>query len=300
MRIIEVGDSPLGMALRQEPPLLAVALSKEAALALIDPLSLALLPRRIQTDGGPEDVEFSADGRQLFATSERDGTVAAFDVESGSRLGDALHFPATPRKLLRSPDGKRLFVLLFSDPGAMAVVDLSEWKVEATLPVPRFPRDMAVTAEGDRLLVGGFDENDIAVFDLQRLQRVDTINAGDTGFAIATHPTEPYVYLPLTMDDAVLVYDYRRRRRIASVRVGESPVQASFTPDGRFLYVLNNASNNVVKLDTQTQKPLLRLPSGLDPQDSIFFAASEPERALDRALLASSAAVAVLAARRAP
>jgi YVTN family beta-propeller protein len=268
---IPVGKSPFGLALRADPPLLAVANSQAANATLIDPVTLEALPRDISTGMGPEDVAFSRDGRFLFAAGYYDKVVTITDVETGERVGDSISFTAIPRRLLPSRDGRRLFVLLNSDPGAVAVVDLESRAVTANVPVGPFPSDLVLTPDGSRLLVASFDGNSVTVVDLASLAPVDTLSM-DTGYGLVAHPTKPLLYSMVSFDDQVLVFDYGTRQAGASIAVGAWPTYSVITPDGRFLYVVCRDANNVVKVDTEAGEALLRIATGMTPQAAALFA----------------------------
>jgi DNA-binding beta-propeller fold protein YncE len=248
-----------------------VANSQTTNATLIDPVALDVLPRKVSTAMGPEDVAFSNDGRFLFATGYYEKVVTIADVETGERVGEPISFTATPRRLLPSRDGRRLFVLLHSDPGAVAVVDLESRAVTANVPVGPFPSDLVLTPDGLRLLVASFDGNSVTVIDLASLAPVDTL-AMDTGYGLVAHPTKTLLYSMVSFDDQVLVFDYRTRQPGAAITVGAWPTYSAITPDGRFLYVVNRDSNNVVKVDTEAGEALLRIATGMTPQAAVLFA----------------------------
>lgn len=274
VKTIPVGKSPYGLALRRQQPLLVVANAQESNATLIDPVALDVLPRKIATAMGPEDVTFSRDGRLLFATSYYEKVVTMSDVATGERVGEPISFEATPRRLLLSGDGRRLLVLLNAQPGAVAIVEIETGKVVGTVPVGPFPSDLALTPDGGRLLVASFDGNSVTVVDLAALKAVDTL-AMETGYGLVVHPSKPLLYSMVSFDDQVLVFDYGVRQAVGSITVGGWPTYSAITSDGRFLYVVNRDSNNVVKVDTAAADAVLRIAVGMTPQAAVLFEAGD-------------------------
>jgi len=207
----------------------------------------------------------------LFATSFYDKVVTASDVETGERVGAPIAFDGTPRRLLASRDGRRLFVLLHGESGAVAALDVAARTVTGTVKVGPFPSDLVLTPDGTRLLVASFDASSVAVVDVASLAVVDTL-AMDTGYGLVVHPTRPLLYSMVSFDDTVQVFDYAARQAGAAIPVGSWPTYSAITPDGRYLYVVNRESNNVVKVDTAAGAAVLRIATGVEPQAAVLFA----------------------------
>ncbi len=270
VKIISVGRSPQGIALRARDPLVAVANAKSRFASLIDPVRLDALPDTLPTGMGPEDVAFSADGTTLFATSYYDKTVTFTDVRSRAPAGLPLAFEKIPRQLLLSADGTELFVRLHHEQGAIVVVDPASRAVRATIPVGPYPTDMALTPDHKRLLVPSFDASKIAVIDVASNAVVDNL-ALDAAAGIAVHPFKPLLYSMQNFDGAVIVANYETRQPVATVDVGGAPVSGVVTPDGRFLYAVNNESGNVAKIDTDTNTVVVRIAVGAEASAAVLF-----------------------------
>lgn len=275
-RVIPVGTSPQSLALRHTNPLVAVANSGESSVSLIDPKTLTAEPMTVSVGRGPEDVAFSRDGRWLFATSYYDRTVTVTDLVTRRQARKPLSFSETPRRLLPSPDGHTLFVSLHGKPlskdrrSALAAVDIAAWRVSKTVPTGDFPTDLVLMPGGKSLVMTNFQMDTATVFDIASFTVVDQYHF-EMGNALLVHPTKPLFYSMLDFDGEVLVYDYVERRKLTSIPVGEGTTRSALTAEGRFLYVVNHESNNVVKLDTETNTPLLRIAVGSGPEDAVIL-----------------------------
>lgn len=270
VRIIPVGRSPQSLALRRKNPLVAVANSGASSVTLIDPKALTAEPVTVPVGRGPEAVAFSRDGRWLFATSYYDRTVTVTDLATQRQVREPLSFSGRPRRLLASPDGRTLFVLLNDNPGALAAVDIAAWQVSKTIPTDIFPTDIVLMPDGRSFVVTSSDMNTATVVDAASLTVVEGYQL-DTDAGLLIHPTRPLFYSISSFDAQVVVYDYAARRTVTSIAVGQWPTRSALTADGRFLYVVNNESNNVVKVDTETNTPLLRIAVGSGPEDAVIL-----------------------------
>ncbi len=291
VKVLHVGSTPQGIALRTNPPLIAVANSKARFLSLIDPIARETLPEQIPTGFGPEAVAFSADGTQLFATNYYDRTVTVSAVDTRALVGDPIAFEGTPRHLLLSPDGKYMLALLHDEVGQLAVIDVATRRVERTVPAGRFPNSLVFSPDGKRLFVGSFDTGTATVVDVATWAPGTTFRI-ESGMGLNVHPTKPLLYNMLNFDGEVLVFDYAAEQVVTKIAVGGSPTQSPMTADGRFLYVVNSEASNLVKVDTESNTTALRIAVGADPQAAVIF---EPAHA-SLGAPAIAAAVAIAAA----
>ncbi|MFQ5513961.1 MAG: cytochrome D1 domain-containing protein [Myxococcota bacterium] len=270
IRVLPVGLFPQGLALRSDPPLLAVASSHSGSVSLIDPLTLEVVRKEIRVGRFPTGLAFSTDGGRLYVANYDGRSVSVIDVARGEVLGEAIDVPGKPLRLAISGQGRQLFVLLHQKAGGVAVVDTATQAVTRTIAVDPFPSDLALRPGGKRLFVASFNGDSVAEIDLESLETTRVLDI-DTGHGLLVHPTRPLLYSLVSFDDEVLVYDYERGHEVARIPVGQSPVYSALTPDGRFLYVVNSSDSNLMKIDTETNRVLLRIAVGVEPADAICF-----------------------------
>ena len=266
IKIIPVGDSPVGIAARRDPPLLAVANSTGGRITFIDPVSLEIV-RHAEVEDIPEHVVFSPDGKLLFVNLPRMKYVAVIDPDAGV-VRDKIATEGKPKRLAVSPDGRRLYILLHTKEGGVAVADVATRTVQTVVPTGGFPTDFALSRDGKRLVVASFNDDDVTVIDAESLKPIATWPVG-TGFGVILHPTQPIAYSMESFDDSVRVINYETGAAIASIEPGQFPTYSAIAPDGRVLYVVNEDSQNVTLIDTQTNQRIDRVAVGNAPANAV-------------------------------
>jgi len=265
---VPVGDAPGALAARVTPPLVAVANSAAKRVTFVDPLQLAVV-RTVALRDIPEFLAFSPDGTLLFATLPKSKSIAVIDADSG-RLRDPLRVKQEPKRLAVSPDGHDLYVSQHARTGGVAVLDVRTGRLDGTLPSGAFPVDLALSRDGLHLLTANFDDDTITVIDTIGARKIATWRV-DTGLGLLVHPTKPLAYSLASFDNDVVVLDYDTGEVITTLPSGEFPTRGAITPDGRSLYVVNQRSNDVVKVDTASNQVVRRFDVGSEPTDVVII-----------------------------
>jgi YVTN family beta-propeller protein len=183
--------------------------------------------------------------------------------------GPPIALEKKPGAVAISPDGSRLYVAIRDDPGAVWAINTATRAVEASAQVGKFPSDLALSADGSRLVSASFDDDTVTVIDPSNFTVLATYNI-DTGTGIVLHPKKPVVYSMDGFNNTIAVLDYQTGADLPSISCGSAPTYSTITPDGRFLYVVNEESDNLVKIDTETGQPLLRIAVGNQPVDAVI------------------------------
>src|SRR3954468_14465594 len=210
----------------------------------------------------------------VFSYSQRFG-VAQFErvikVPPPSNAPTPQNFPPTntkkiawPDRLAVSPDGKRLLVPLnLAD--AAAIVDTASGAVRY-VKTGDYPYGAAILPDGKTGLVSNEAPGTVSVVDLDRGEKVKDIQVGahlSHPEAIALDPKAPRAYVTVTNSDQVAVIDTKdlKVERTLSVErpegLGAAPVDAAVTPDGGFLLVANEGTDEIAVF----QLPGGRLPA---------------------------------------
>ncbi|MEO8604124.1 MAG: beta-propeller fold lactonase family protein [bacterium] len=270
VEVLKMPDSPFALTVcaAKPSPLVAVSNSTASRVTFIDATSLEIVGTATVSKG-PEFVACSPDGTRLYATSPYDKTISIVDVAARAPAGKPIAFERKPGAIAVAPDGRRLYVLMRDEDGAVLALNAATGAVEATAAVGKFPSDMAVSADGSRIVAASFDDSTVTVVDTASFKVLGTYPLA-TGTGLLLHPYKPLVYSMVGFEDAVAVLDYETGKEIASFECSKGPTYSAITRDGRYLYVVNEDSDNVVKLDTETGKALLRIAVGEEPADAVI------------------------------
>jgi YVTN family beta-propeller protein len=113
---------------------------------------------------GPEGIDVSPNGREIWSAHSRDGGVSIIDVASKKVVHTIDAGTKRSNRVKVTPDGK--FALLSDvDAGELVVVDVAKRSVAKRLPVGKQPEGVLITPDGSRAFVAVNGDNAIAVVD---------------------------------------------------------------------------------------------------------------------------------------
>jgi len=128
---------------------------------------------------GPEGIDLSPDGREVWAANSGDGGVSIVEVSS-KKVVQTLDVKTKHSNRLRfTPDGK---LVLISDPAGneLVVVDAASRKERKRIHIGRNPQGIVVAPDGSRAYVALSGENKVAVLDLKTLEVIGQIATGNS------------------------------------------------------------------------------------------------------------------------
>jgi YVTN family beta-propeller protein len=132
---------------------------------------------QVAVGAGPEGLDQSPDGRELWVAHSRDGGISIIDVPSskvthtfdaGTKRSNRLKFTA---------DGQFVLVSDLSG-GELVIIDARKRAVRSRVKLGRSPTGILVDPAGGRAYVACSGENHIAVVDLKSLSVARTIGTG--------------------------------------------------------------------------------------------------------------------------
>ena len=126
---------------------------------------------------GPEALDLSPDGRELWTAHSRDGGVSIIDVASKKV---ALTIDLRTRRSNRlkfTPDGK-LVLVSDLDAGELVVVDAASRKEVKRIPVGRMAEGILIPPDGARAYVAVAGDGAVAIVDLKTLSVSGKIETG--------------------------------------------------------------------------------------------------------------------------
>ncbi|HEX2074409.1 MAG TPA: Hsp70 family protein [Geodermatophilus sp.] len=218
------------------------------------------------SDGPPQYLTFSPDGRRLYVSVFDDAaTIAAVTVLDTSSNSVLATIPVQTRPFASdvTPDGSRLFVPNH-DSGTVSVIDTASNKV-TDVTVPAHPHWVEVTPDGSRAYVANHNSNVVTVLDTNTLEIVTQVQVENSPHSVAVHPTRPLVANVNYDSDSVTMIDTNTHQVIARVPVGYHPQDVTWSADGRFAYATAVDGDSVTVINADNFSVTATLPTGDAP-----------------------------------
>jgi YVTN family beta-propeller protein len=126
---------------------------------------------------GPEGLDLSPDGRELWTAHSQDGGVSIIDLASRKVTGTFNAGTKRSNRLKFTPDGKRI---LISDlaAGELLVFDVATRKEIKRISLGKSPEGILMVPDGSRAYVAVNGEHFLAIVDLKTLELIGRIEPG--------------------------------------------------------------------------------------------------------------------------
>jgi len=191
-------------------------------------------------------VAVAPDGATAWVANIGSGSVTAFDLASGERLGE-VRTGRGAEGIAVTPDGAEVWVTNRED-DTVSVVDAATRKVVATLAAPEFPIRAEATPDGARVLVSCAGSGDLAVFDrkrrtLDRRVPLPTTAGSSAGklfggrfgtssvpIGIEIAPDGARAWVAHAVADVVSVVDLERLVKSGELHAGREPDGMAYSP----------------------------------------------------------------------
>jgi YVTN family beta-propeller protein len=118
---------------------------------------------------GPEGIDLSPDGAQIWSAASRDGTVWILDEASGKPIATIDAGTKRSNRIKLTPDGRYALVSDL-DAGDLVVIDAHSRTVVRRLPLGRQPEGILIPPGGNVAYVAVNGDNEIAEIDLRTWQ----------------------------------------------------------------------------------------------------------------------------------
>ncbi|HYX54279.1 MAG TPA: beta-propeller fold lactonase family protein [Candidatus Limnocylindrales bacterium] len=126
---------------------------------------------------GPEAIDLSPDGNEVWTAHSGDGGVSVIDTGTEKVVATIPGLTKHSNRLKFTPDGKQV---LISDPESnqVLVMDVAGRKLVQRITVPAQPLGIQMSPDGKSAYVACAGAGQVAVIDLARLAQVATIDVG--------------------------------------------------------------------------------------------------------------------------
>lgn len=207
---------------------------------------------------GPAGAVFSPDGSTAYVENDDSNSVSVVDPVT-NMVTASIPAGSNPRDVAIAGDGSRIYVSSFAD-NAVWVVDTSTRSVVATIPLGMSPGGLCVSPDSRWVYVatgapGGASGHLVAIDTASNTIAATVPIAAGSAKIPAVSPDGLAVYVT-SFDRAngsagsVTMVDTRTNSVTGVVAVGRAPKRLTVSPDGRFIYVPNQSSDDVTVLST--------------------------------------------------
>jgi YVTN family beta-propeller protein len=126
---------------------------------------------------GPEGIELSPDGKEVWTAHSRDGGVSIIDVAGRKVIGTIDAGTKRSNRIKLTRDGKYALVSDLES-GDLVVLDVAGRKVMKRIPLGKSPEGVLIPPDGSRAFVAVTGDNQIAAIDLKTWQVTSRIQPG--------------------------------------------------------------------------------------------------------------------------
>ncbi len=247
---------------------LLVANPDNGTVTVVDTVNRKAL-REIKVGPKPEGVSWIGDGPLAAVTVFQDDRVVFFDADKGEVV-HKLKVPNEPYGIVVDKAGQRAWVT-HDYPGSVTEIDVKDYKVVREIKAGAFVRGIALSPDESRLYVTEFYTGILHAIDLKKGAVVDSWKGHSTDNLcrhVVVHPRRPKAYLShirskievidgsgsifpqVSICDLVDASKGKRRSSIGmdsynNLRVVTNPWEAALSPDGKRIYTVYAATNDM-------------------------------------------------------
>ena len=204
----------------------------------------------------PYDVAYSADDALAYVLHTTAKNVQILDLGTGQILQTIGAPLITPDRLLLNHAGTRLYVSDIGGAGAIHEIDVvaaspTFGSVLRTFNLGRVPSAPAISANDAALYFGSplaFNTLNLTTAQISNSLYVPYGTVGP----VAVSPDGAYALVPSLSAQAMRLIDLNIQQERATITLPDNVDHMAFSPDGRFLYLVLRASQNIAIMDTAT------------------------------------------------
>lgn len=227
----------------------------------------------------PHEAFFTPDGKEVWVSVRGENYISVLD---GSTYQEKTRIavPNGPGMQIFSPDGKYGYVCSSFTPETV-VISVADHKIVGKVPqVSPFCPNIAATPDGKEVWFTLKDTGKTIVFDAHPpFSVLKTINTGPitnhVNFAHNVHGT--FAYVTVGGLNEVQVFRTDNFSKVATIPVGKLPHGVWPSGDGSRVYVGLENDDNLVAIDTLTNKVTATIPIGQAPQAITYVPNSVPK-----------------------
>ncbi|MET0364063.1 MAG: beta-propeller fold lactonase family protein, partial [Sphingobium sp.] len=194
----------------------------------------------------------------LLIANKGEDTVSFLDLASGKERA-RIQTGRSPHEIAISPDGKQAAVVAYGGT-TIDIMDIKAARLirRIELAPNAGPHGIAWPSR-DRIIVAAERSQSVAIVN-PRTGTVDAIPTGQKGsHMLALSPNRRIAYVSNILSGTVSILDLRLKTKVEDINMGGNPEGIALTPDGKHLWVGDDASPRVQVIDLATRKIIATL-----------------------------------------
>jgi YVTN family beta-propeller protein len=235
IKAIDLGEYRAPHDIRWVDATRVVVTSEANQALLVVNVSSGAIERVFRTDAGVSHMlALSADRTRLYCSNMRDGSVSAFDFQTGKKIKDV----RTGRECEGvgvTPDGRWVWAGNRAE-DTISIIDTRTLEVTKRIQSPGFPYRVQFTPDGRFALIPHAQASALVVADVASQSIVKSIKLGLTKVpdpstaGVFPHPDNRHAFVTVRNDDSMLVLDLVTGETVARVPVQRSPDGVTYSP----------------------------------------------------------------------
>ena len=267
-----------GMGYSPDHHTLAVVSIGSNSVTFIDTMTNAV-KHTTYVGRSPHEAFFTPDGREVWVTVRGENYIAVLDASSYEEKMRIV-VPAGPGMQIFSPDGKYGYVCSSFNPEVNVISVADHSIVGRVKQASPFCPDIAATPDGQQVWFTLKDVGKTQVFDAHApFGLVKTLDTGPiTNHVNIVHNVHGnFAYVTVGGLNLVKVFSTDDFSQVATIPVGNLPHGIWPSGDGSRVYVGLENADNMVAIDTLTNKVIATIPIGQAPQAVTYVPNAVPE-----------------------
>lgn len=238
IRTIDLGEYRAPHDVRWVDGSRVVVTSEANQALLVVNVETGAIEKVFRTEAGVSHMlALSTDRTRLYCSNMRDGSVSAFDFQSGRKIAD-VKTGKECEGVGVTPDGRWVWAGNRAE-DSISIIDTKTLQVVKHLASPGFPYRVQFTPDGKYALVPHANASSLVMADVATQTIAKSIPLGLTKVekpstaGVFPHPDNRHAFVTVRNDNSMLVLDLVAGRTLARVEVQQSPDGVTWSPIGR-------------------------------------------------------------------
>jgi len=202
---------------------------------------------------GPKSIYLLPDGRHVWANCLYAHRCVMIEVAT-RRITRELKTPGEPVECCFTQGGKRAWVSQYNT-NSVVVLDTESGKILHTIKVGKVPKVVAASPDDRWVYVANFGSAEVTVIDAQQCKAVKTIKVRRHPRGSCFSPDGKFAYVACMGGQALAKIEVAHDHRlIGYVPAGTTPRHVVITKRGHRIYLSNNLTGRVSKIDVGAEQ----------------------------------------------